>query len=181
MALIWHQSPLARLQRVYEACRPQLVAAARAAGADEALAEDAVQEAWLRLTRPDTLDRLDTADPDRLRHLMLLTVRNAARNLRRDAARADVPGDETLHALPDPAPTPAEAAESRDAAAVLRRALDTLGEPDRSILLLQYYEECSGKQIAALLSLSEANVRQRAARARQKLKQILETEGFIFE
>lgn len=120
MALIWHQSPLARLQRIYESCRPQLVA----------------------------------------------------------AARADAPGDETLHALPDPAPTPAETAEGRDAAASLRRALDTLDEPDRSILLLQYYEECSGKQIAALLGLSETNVRQRAARARQKLKQILETEGF---
>ena len=94
------------------------------------------------------------------------------------AARADAPGDETLHALPDPAPTPAETAEGRDAAASLRRALDTLDEPDRSILLLQYYEECSGKQITALLGLSETNVRQRAARARQKLKQILETEGF---
>ena len=62
MALIWHQSPLARLQRIYESCRPQLVA----------------------------------------------------------AARADAPGDEALHALPDPAPTPAETAEGRDAAAVLR-------------------------------------------------------------
>lgn len=30
MALIWHQSPLARLQRIYESCRPQLVAAGKA-------------------------------------------------------------------------------------------------------------------------------------------------------
>lgn len=80
------QSPLASLQRLYERCRPELCAVAQAMGADPYTAEDAVQEAWLRLTRPETLETLDTRDPERLRHLMLLAVRNAVRNLHRRAA-----------------------------------------------------------------------------------------------
>ena len=169
------QSPLASLQRLYERCRPELCAVAQAMWADPYTAEDAVQEAWLRLTRPETLETLDTRDPERLRHLMLLAVRNAVRNLHR-RARPDQPGDETLQAVQDPAPGPAQAAEHKDAAARLWAAVDALGEPDRSILLLQYADGCSGRQIAALLDLSETTVRQRASRARKKLKSMLEKE-----
>lgn len=169
------QSPLASLQRLYERCRPELCAVAQAMGADPYTAEDAVQEAWLRLTRPETLETLDTRDPERLRHLMLLAVRNAVRNLYR-RAHPDQPGDETLQAVQDPAPGPAQAAEHKDAAARLWAAVDALGEPDRSILLLQYADGCSGRQIAALLDLSETAVRQRASRARKKLKSMLEKE-----
>ena len=179
MALGLHQSALARLQRLYEDCRPKLVAAARALpGVDEHTAEDAVQEAWLRLTRPEVLD---CRDPDRLRHMMLLTVCNAARNLRRAAAITDKPGDEALCALADPTPAPAEQAERKALQTLLRAAIDDLGEPDRSILLLQYYEGFGSRQTAALLKMSEANVRQRASRARQKLKQILQNEGLAYD
>ncbi len=166
---------LAQMQRIYEQCRPQLCAAARAVpGVDAHTAEDAVQEAWLRLTRPEVLERLDAGDPDRLRHLMLLAVCNAARNLRRAAARTDAPGDETLQALPDPTPAPPEQAERRDRAARLRAAVDALGEPDRSILLLQYAGGYTARQIAAALGLREDAVRQRAHRARARLKQQFE-------
>ena len=78
--------------------------------------------------------------------------------------------------MQDPAPGPAQAAEHKDAAARLWAAVDALGEPDRSILLLQYADGCSGRQIAALLDLSETTVRQRASRARKKLKSMLEKE-----
>lgn len=177
MTLLFPGSPLARLQRLYERYRPELCAVARAMGADPHTAEDAVQEAWLRLTRPETLETLDTRDPERLHHLMLLTVRNAVCNLQR-RPRADQPGDEALWAVRDPAPGPAGAAERKDAAARLWAAVDALGEPDRSILLLQYADGCSGRQIAALLELSEDTVRQRASRARKKLKTMLEREDF---
>lgn len=177
MALLFANTPLARLQRLYERYRPELCAVARSMGADPHTAEDAVQEAWLRLTAPDTLESLDTRNPDRLHHLMILAVRNAVRNLYR-RTRPDHPGDEALQAVQDPDPGPAGKAEQKDAAARLWAAVDALGEPDRSILLLQYADGCSGRQIAALLDLSEETVRQRASRARKKLKTILEQEEF---
>lgn len=182
MVLRLHQSTLARLQRLYEDCRPKLVAAARAVpGVDGHTAEDAVQEAWLRLTRPEVLDRIDTHDPDRLRHMMLLTVRNTARNLRQVAAATDKPGDAALDTLIDSSPTPVEQVERKAVQARLRKLINDLGEPDRSILLLQYYEGCSSQQTAVLLNMSEANVRQRASRARKKLKQIIQGEELAYD
>lgn len=170
------QGQLARLQRVYERYRAEFCAVARAMGADAYTAEDAVQEAWLRLTRPEVLETLDTKDPKKLHHLMLLAVRNAVCNLHRRTS-PDQPGDEILRAVQDSAPGPAQTVEEKDAAARLWTAVDTLGEPDRSILLLKYADGCSGRQIAALLDLSEDAVRQRASRARKKLKTMLEKEA----
>ena len=46
---------------------------------DSHLAQDAVQESWLRLNRV----RPDTTDAEKLRHLLLVTVRHTARTGRR--------------------------------------------------------------------------------------------------
>lgn len=46
---------------------------------DSHLAQDAVQESWLRLNRA----RPDTTDAEKLRHLLLVTVRHTALNMRR--------------------------------------------------------------------------------------------------
>lgn len=51
---------------------------------DSHLAQDAVQESWLRLNRA----RPDTTDAEKLRHLLLVTVRHTALNMRR-SRRAD--------------------------------------------------------------------------------------------
>lgn len=46
---------------------------------DSHLAQDAVQESWLRLNRA----RPDTTGAEKLRHLLLVTVRHTALNMRR--------------------------------------------------------------------------------------------------
>ncbi|MDD4849206.1 MAG: sigma-70 family RNA polymerase sigma factor [Gemmiger sp.] len=175
---LFKNKPLAALRQVYEASYTRLCAAAAALpGVDAHMAQDAVQEAWLRLTRPALLPRLDP-DPARLQGLLLVTVCNTARNLRRAAAGADLPGEDTFALLSDPTPGPAEQAEKKDAAAALRRLVAALPEPDKSILLLQYGQGCTGAEIATLLQLNETAVRQRAHRARARLKQALEKEGY---
>lgn len=52
-----------------------------------------------------------------------------------------------------------------------------LEEKYRSVIVLFYYEDMSIRNIARVLALSEANVKKRLSRAREKLKAILETEG----
>ena len=54
-----------------------------------------------------------------------------------------------------------------------------LDELDANILTLQYADGCTSRQIAALLGLREAAVRQRAHRARKRLKKILIQEGWL--
>ena len=113
---------------------------------DSHLAQDAVQESWLRLNRA----RPDTTDAEKLRHLLLVTVRHTALNMRR-SRRAEPAEDAVFAALPDAGPLPQEKLERSEA--------------------------MTGAQIAAALGLHAATVRQRSRRARQKLKQLLEQEG----
>ena len=133
---------------------------------DSHLAQDAVQESWLRLNRA----RPDTTDAEKLRHLLLVTVRHTALNMRR-SRRAEPAEDAVFAALPDAGP------ERSEAVRCLLAAMQALEETDRAILQLQYGQGMTGAQIAAALGLHAATVRQRSRRARQKLKQLLEQEG----
>ncbi len=166
------------LARVYHQSYDRLCAVAAAVlGGDRHLAQDAVQEAWLRLNAPGVRERMDISDPDRLRGLLLVTVRNAARNLRRGSREQTLP-EEGWAVLPDPAPGPAEQTEQAAAVAALRRGLRALPAADHDVLLLQYACGCSAAQIAAVLGISEGAVRQRAHRARNRLRKLLEEEGY---
>ena len=170
---------IGRLQAVYCADYGRLVAAAaRILQGDVHAAQDAVQDAWLRLADPRTLAGLDTDTPEKLRSLLYITVCNAARNQRRDRARHETPLAEGGWALlPDPAPGPDAAAEAADARRILAAALDRLDPTDRAILLLQYGHGCTSAQIAVLLGLRRAAVRKRAQRARQRLQDWLRRAG----
>ena len=138
---------------------------------DSHLAQDAVQESWLRLNRA----RPDTTDAEKLRHLLLVTVRHTALNRR--SRRAEPAEDAVFAALPDAGPLPQEKLERSEAVRCLLAAMQALEETDRAILQLQYGQGMTGAQIAAALGLHAATVRQRSRRARQKLKQLLEQEG----
>lgn len=166
------------LTRVYHQYYHRLCAVAAAVlGGDRALAQDAVQEAWLRLNAPGVRERIDVSDPDRLRGLMLVTVRNAARNLRRGSREQTLP-EEGWAVLPDPAPGPAEQTEQAAAVAALRRGLRALPAADHDVLLLQYVQGFSAAETATVLGISEWAVRQRAHRARKRLRKLLEQEGY---
>ena len=92
MPLFYRDLHLRALEAAYHRHYDQLCAVAAAVlGGDAALAQDAVQEAWLRLNAPGVRERIRTEDADRLRGLLLVTVRNAARNLRRAAPAAREP------------------------------------------------------------------------------------------
>lgn len=142
---------------------------------DPELARDAVQESWMRLQKIRTLE---TGDPVRLRHLVLLTVRHTAYNLRR--RQVPVPVEDTVLAgIPDQEPLLPEQIEKRERLRILLSAMAELEETDRTILQLQYGQELTGGQIAALLGMKPAAVRQRARRARLALKTKLEKKGLM--
>lgn len=170
-------TPAQRLQLIYAKDYRRLCTAARMVLGEEHLAQDAVQEAWLRLSRPNVLSGLATGDEDKLRNLVLVTVRNTAHNLRRGQTKIETPGEDAFAEVVDNTPAPEQQAETRDAARRLKMAMQKLDETDRSILMLQYDNGCTGKQIAALLGMREAAVRKRAQRAKQQLKKILQKEG----
>ncbi len=65
-------------------------------------------------------------------------------------------------------------------AQILARVIDDLPEETREIVLLYYREEQSSAQVAELLSISDASVRQQLSRARQTLKgRLLDKSGAL--
>ena len=92
---------------------------------DSHLAQDAVQESWLRLNRA----RPDTTDAEKLRHLLLVTVRHAALNMRR-SRRAEPAEDAVFAALPDAGPLGLHAATVRQRSRRARQKLKQLLEQE---------------------------------------------------
>lgn len=134
------------------------------------LAEDLLQETWLRLAR--SAPGLPEGTP--LRPWLFTVARNLYRSHRRwhllDAERL-----RQLGWLPEAAlPSPFEALAASTAQRALERALSQLPLEQREVLLLCGGSGLEPAQVARLLGITPEATRQRLARARARLRQSLE-------
>ena len=144
---------------------------ARAILRDDAEAEDAVQEAYLRAYRALGTFRGES----RLSTWLVRIVANEALMRRRRTARsAEVvplePGEETQ--MPESAGPEVEAlrAQMRQ---LLEARIDRLPDGYRAVFVLRALEELSVEETAAALEIPEATVRTRHFRARSLLREAL--------
>ena len=150
----------------FERARPRLQAVATRILGSPAAAEDAVQEAWLRLHH---------SDPDDIANLegWLTTVvsRICLDVLKSGSSRREHPVDE----VPDVAGTserdPAEQAATTDAVgAALLVVLDQLGPTERLAFVLHDLFGVPFDEVAPIVDTTAANARQLASRARRKVR-----------
>jgi RNA polymerase sigma factor (sigma-70 family) len=140
--------------------------------------EDAAQEAWLVLIARAAADRDDDGESDPLPRVVLI-VRNHLADLRRRAARrACRPLDEaTAGSLIGREEDPAEACERSQAREGVRAALeeahDRLSGPSHRIVVLRWAEGRTFAEIAELLEMPVARVRDRHRRAIPILRALL--------
>ncbi len=71
------------------------------------------------------------------------------------------------------------AEERRFALDAMHRALDLVGEPGRTMLVLKYMHGCDYAQIADALNIPKASVGTTLLRARRKLRDLLAAQGVI--
>jgi RNA polymerase sigma-70 factor (ECF subfamily) len=133
-------------------------------------AEDAVQEAWLRLSRADTGDVRD------LRAWLTTVVSRVCLDmLRSRASRREDSLDADVH-LPDPIVTPvgddpADQAVMADSVGIaLLVVLDTLSPAERLAFVLHDVFAVPFEDIGVILDRSPAAAKQLASRARQRLR-----------
>ena len=153
-----------RVESLYEAHRPALVRyLARFAG-DPDLAEDAAQEAFVRLA-----ERPPARDENLRAWLFTVATRIAvdqARGRRRRENLLEAGGDDpALGDAPDP---PDEALDRARIRHHVRAALDTLDEKERTVLLMRE-EGFAHKEIAAAVGTTTGSVGTMIARALKKL------------
>ena len=127
-------------------------------------AEDACQTVFRKVLEQSEPFR----DPEHERAWLIATARNECRNQLKHWWRTRRAGEEALETIPWDAPEDGE----------VWQALLSLPERERTALYLHYYQGYSTEETADLMGTKPATLRTWLFRARGKLKQRLEAEGY---
>ena len=123
-------------------------------------AEDMVQEAYMKLWKQrDTLDGILDARAyavTSVKNLCLDTIRKRHLSYE-DMAAASTPYTETIHS---------------EEAALLHRYIDSLEEPQHTVVVMRDIGGYSFEEIASVVQLKEAHIRMILSRARRKLREL---------
>lgn len=152
---------------LYALYAKELYRYARAILRDAHTAEDAVQEAFIKVYK--NLNNIQ--NPDACKAYFFKTLSNTAKTMLRQNA-LQVVGEETTDTLPAPNDT-AQTAEKRTD---LDAALAKLSDEERQIVLLSAVAGLSSKEIADAVDLTAGSVRSKLSRSLQKLRTYLDKE-----
>lgn len=133
---------------------------------DRHVAEDLFQNTWLKVSRSTERLREDTE----LKAWVFTVARNEFRSYRRwqlvDLSRIFL----FYREREEPEWDPRGESEENIAMEVIERGLAAIGASDREVLLLVCVEGMEPQQVATVLGISHAAMRQRLGRARSRLK-----------
>lgn len=153
---------------------PRLLALAGRILGDADEAKDVAQESFLRIWRQAASWRSGEARFDTWLHRVALNLCHD-RLRRRKERPLD---DEQALELADNAPSPEEQLETADRSARMAAALAALPERQREAIVLQYYQELSNIDAAALMNISVEALESLLSRARRQLRsQLADTPG----
>lgn len=165
LARRWQRGDRAAAQLAAERFAPALGAIAYGITRDASLAEDVVQETFVRAT--ENIHRL--RDESKLGSFLMTIARNAAHDTARRRKRevALTPGHDVALGDTD------AAMQRRERAEAVRQAIETLPEDQREIVLMKYVSSMRYRDIAKALCMTEDAVAQKLLRIRRKLHEQL--------
>ncbi len=134
---------------------------------DEQLAEDAVQESFIRLTRH--LNRIEEVDSYKTKAFIILIIKSAAIDLSRKEKKQYL---EVLHENLENFSTSVTVEDNIETNEIAAK-INELPIIYRDILQLKVYHNLSDKEIADVLKISNSAVRKRLERARKTFEKIL--------
>jgi RNA polymerase sigma factor (sigma-70 family) len=151
------------LRRAYADHRLALVRLATLVLRDESIAEDLVQDVFVR-----SKGRLESLDDAEAYAYLRRSVVNAWKNHRRHLA-VEVASKSRLVARESIDPMTVV-----DERQTLWHAVERLPDRQRVVLVLRYYEDLPDAEIAELLGCSQVTVRTQAKRALDKLREVVD-------
>lgn len=157
---------VARLQRLVSAYQPQLLRVCYFYLRDRGLAEDTVQETFVRVWR-----KLDSYHDDGHEKAWLYRI---AINCCRDTQRTG--WFRRMLPVSEPKMYPRENAAVSEEAIALSMAVHALPLRLREVVLLYYYQNFTATEIAEILGISQQAVSDRLKRARSRLRDALKEE-----
>ena len=143
---------------------------------DRMLAEDVVQDAFLNAARK--IGQLDTGRPFRpwfLRSVVNASIKAARRQQRQVSLNGDYPEEHTelRDWLTSPDPSPEDIVEVKDLQLAVRLALEQLTPKQRAAVVMRYYLEMSGEEMAEEAGSTVSAVKWSLYAARERLRKIL--------
>jgi RNA polymerase sigma-70 factor (ECF subfamily) len=156
---------------VYDAYRPRVFAFLLRMTRSRTLAEDLLDETWLRLVSHAPRLRSDT----RLGPWLFTVARNLYWTYRRDSLVEETSAPELLSLWPawSPWPSPFDLAAADELERRIERALSQLSPQCREVLLLVGHEGLTSADAAVICGISAEAMRQRLSRARAALAEKL--------
>lgn len=153
---------------------PRLLALASRILGDADEAKDVAQESFLRIWRQAANWRSGEARFDTWLHRVALNLCHDRLRRRKERPLSE----EDTAELADSAPPPDEQLETLDRSARMAAALAALPERQREAIVLQYYQELSNIDAAALMNISVEALESLLSRARRQLRrQLADTPG----
>lgn len=138
-------------------------------------ADDVVQDATLRVWRS-----IEGVDPMRgFRSWYLRAVANTARNHRRGRGRRAALNLRAEHEPKAQAPGPEDRAVTASERDCVLSALNALGERDRLVVALRYFEQLTEAEMASVLDCAPGTVKSRLSRALKRLRAELPSVGGV--
>ncbi|MBO5556808.1 MAG: sigma-70 family RNA polymerase sigma factor [Oscillospiraceae bacterium] len=141
---------------------------------DESDAKALVSDSFYALWR-----HAEAVRPGKLKAYLGRIARSKAINALRQAGRDPLPLEED--ALELTLPGPEDALTRREELAALHRALDHLGEPDRSIFIRHYCYYQSAREIGQRMGINPNTIHTKLRRGREALRRELTEGGFSHE
>ena len=145
--------------RIYRYCKINLYR--------EDLAQDLSQETFIRAWK--ALPNFKQTSEGTFQAYLFRIARNLIIDLSRKKKEFALTGYEELEGGEDFT----EEIDMKDEAEKLKSALGRLGETDRQILILRYFEDMSHRECAKIIGMNEGALRVRTIRALKKLKEML--------
>lgn len=138
------------------------------------VAEEVLQDVMLAAWRNAGQFRGDSS----VRTWLLVIARNRAMNTHRKRKLPLVTLDEAFGTFGQDT-GPLEKLEKKDTQAKVRNALSQLPAQQREVLVLVFYHQLSGPEVAQVLGINEGTVKSRLHRAKEALRRILHGEGSL--
>jgi RNA polymerase sigma factor (sigma-70 family) len=163
------------LAEAYDQFSPMVYGLAVRVTGDRTAAEDVAQEVFLHLW-----ERPWAFDPDRGRlraWLATMAHHRAVDHLRRSGVRSRAATRAAAEREPAPPPNPEEAAVAAAVAKRVRVAVDELPPPQRTAILLAYFEGHTFRQVAQLTGVPEGTAKSRLRLGLRHLAARLRSEG----
>ena len=167
-----------KIERLYEQYRSLMYSEAYKILQDRRLAEDAVQQSFIKII--NNLHKIDENNCPRTRNFMVIICVNVAKSIynnRMYLNKQEYMVQELDSDTVDIGNDPLDILVDKDSVEQITKAIGSLNPIYRDVLLLKRAYGYSREEISELMEIPLETVKKRLLRARKMLSQVLEKEG----